>query len=167
MSQNQLELVVDPVEPIVTTRRVVNAPRALVWDCFTKPEHLRRWKGPKGVEMVVCEVDVRPGGAWRAVYRRPNGEEFGFHGEYREVVAPERFVRTFLMIAAADETLETVVLAEAGPGKTLITAKTEYKTMAVRDGFLQFGRHMDPYARLDELIASFVEQGGSAAQATT
>jgi uncharacterized protein YndB with AHSA1/START domain len=113
MSQNKLEIVVDPVEPIITMRRVVNAPRALAWDCFTKPEHLRRWKGPKGLEMLVCECDVRAGGTWRVLYRHPNGDEFGFHGEFREVVAPERFVRTFVM--GADEAVETLVLSEAGP----------------------------------------------------
>ena len=157
MTQNQLEIVVDPAEPIVTMRRAVNAPRALVWDCFTKPEHIRRWKAPKDLEMLVCECDVRVGGTWRAAYRRPNGEEFGLHGEFREVVAPERFVRTFVMGAAADETVETLVLAESSPGKTIITTKFEYKTMAIRDGLVKHGPASamgDSYDRLDELVAS-------------
>lgn len=170
MSQNQVEIVVDPVEPIITTRRVVNAPRALVWDCFTKPEHIRRWKAPKDLEMLVCECDVRPGGTWRAVYRRPNGEEFGLHGVFREVAPPERLVRTFVMFAAADEALETIVLTESGPGKTLITTKTAYKTMAIRDGLVQHGMGSgmeDAYERLDELVASLATRSGTAAQATT
>ena len=161
MSQNQVEIVVEPVEPVITTRRVVNAPRALVWDCFTKPEHIRRWKAPRDLEMLVCECDVRIGGTWRAVYRRPNGQEFGFHGEFREVVAPERLVRTFVWFGATDEAIETIVLAESGPGKTLITTKTAYTTMAMRDGIVQSSieRGMesgtrDAYLRLDELIAS-------------
>lgn len=166
MSQNQLEFVVDPVEPVITMRRVVNASRSLVWDCFTKPEHLRRWKGPPGVEMVVCEVDVRPGGKWRALYRRPNGDEFGFHGEFREVLAPERFVRTFV-VGAADEIVETLVLTEAGPDKTVVSTKNVYKTMAIRDGFVKQGmgpEMKDPYVRLEELIASLPSGGGSAAR---
>jgi uncharacterized protein YndB with AHSA1/START domain len=160
MSQNQLELVADPAEPIITIRRQVNAPRPLVWDCFTKPEHLRRWRGPKDVEMVVCEVDVRPGGAWRVLYRRPSGDEFGFHGEYREVVAPERYVRTFIM--GANEAVETVVFSEAGTNKTLITTRTVYQTTAIRDGFVQAGRGAgtDPYVRLDELIATLETRNG-------
>ena len=166
MSQDKLEFVVDPVDPIITMRRVVNAPRALVWDCFTKPEHLRRWKGPTDCEMVVCELDMRPGGAWRVRYRRPNGDEFGFHGEFREVVVPERFVRTF--VVAADEIVETVVLTDAGPDKTLITTRNVYKTKAIRDGFVQQGMGptmRDPYVRLDELIESLAVisavEGGS------
>jgi uncharacterized protein YndB with AHSA1/START domain len=151
-------------------RRVVNAPRALVWDCFTKPEHVRRWKGPKDAEMVVCEIDLRPGGAWRALYRRPNGDEFGFHGEFREVVASERFVRTFVLGGAVGEAIETLVLTEAGPDKTLITTKNAYKTKAIRDALVQQGMGpvaQDPYVRLDELIASLATRNGTAAQTTT
>src|SRR5262249_46049795 len=150
--------------------RVVNAPRALVWDCFTKPEHLRRWKGPRGHEMLVCEIDVRPGGKWRVRYRRPNGDEFGFHGDFREVVVPERFVRTFVMGGAAAEAVETLVLTEAGADKTLVTTKTVYKTTAIRDGLVQHGVASgmeDAYVRLDELITSLATRGGTAAQATT
>lgn len=168
MNQNELEVVVDPVDPVITIRRVVNAPRPLVWDCFTKPEHIRRWKGPKDVEMVVCECDVRPGGKWRALYRRPNGDEFGFHGVFREVVAPERFVRTFVMSAAA-ECVETLVLTEAGPDKTLITTKNLYQSMAIRDSFVQHGSAAsgkDMYLRLDELLASLATRNGTAAQTT-
>lgn len=155
MSQNKLEVVVDPVEPVITMRRVVDAPRALVWDCFTKLEHVRRWKGPRGVDMIECELDVRPGGKWRVLYRRPDGGEFGFHGEFREVAAPERYVRTFVM-ASGDEAVETVVLTEAGPGKTLITTKNTYKTNAIRDAFVKqgSGSGADPYVRLEELIES-------------
>ncbi|HKP55698.1 MAG TPA: SRPBCC domain-containing protein [Polyangiales bacterium] len=155
MSQNKLEFVVDPVDPIITVRRVVDAPRALVWDCFTKLEHVRRWKGPKGVDMIECDMDVRPGGTWRVLYRRPDGVEFGFHGEFREVTAPERYVRTFVM-ASGDESVETVVLTEAGPGKTLITTKNTYKTNAIRDAFVQQGSGSGEvmYLRLDELLES-------------
>jgi uncharacterized protein YndB with AHSA1/START domain len=170
MSQNQLEIVVDPIEPIITMRRAVNAARALVWDCFTKPEHIRRWKGPKDVEVLVCECDVRPGGTWRVLYRRPNGDEFGFHGDFREVVAPERFVRTFVMGAAAEEAVETLVLTEAGPDKTLVTTTTVYKTKAIRDGLVQQGMGLaakDPYVRLDELVASLATRSGAATRATT
>jgi uncharacterized protein YndB with AHSA1/START domain len=115
-------------------------------------------------------VFVRIGGTWRAVYRRPNGEEFGFHCEFREVVAPERIVRTFVMFASADEAVETIVLAESGPGKTLITTKTAHKTIAIRDGLAQPGMESDArdgYLRLDELIASLAPHGGTVGRATT
>jgi uncharacterized protein YndB with AHSA1/START domain len=144
MSQNETEIVVDPVEPIVTTRRV-------------------------DVEILALECDVRVGGTWRALYRRPNGDEFGFHGEFREVAAPERLVRTFILSAAADEAVETIVLAESGPGKTLITTKTAFKTIAIRDGRVQHGMESGMrggYLQLDSLIASLVPHSGTANQAT-
>jgi uncharacterized protein YndB with AHSA1/START domain len=169
MSQNKTEIVADPVEPIVTARRVVNAPRALVWDCFTVPEHVVRWKTPKGVEVGSVELDLRVGGKWRVIYRRPDGGEFGFHGEYRVVVVPERFVRTFAMIGAPGESIETIVLSEAGPGKTLITTKTEYESVELRNRVMPgvelglAGAHV----QLDELLASLLSQGGASAQATS
>jgi uncharacterized protein YndB with AHSA1/START domain len=151
----KLEIDVDPIEPTITTRRAVNAPRALVWDCFTKPEHVGKWKAPPGVEMVVCDVDLRAGGAWRVVYRRPNGDEFGFHGEYREVVVPERYVRTFVMNGGADEVLETLVLTEVAPKRTLITTTNAYATKAIRDALTGAASGMGPaYDKLDALVAS-------------
>jgi uncharacterized protein YndB with AHSA1/START domain len=162
MSRNELEYVVDPVEPIITTRRVVDAPRALVWDCFTKPEHLRRWKTPPGCEMILCEPDFRTGGTWRVRYRRPDGAEFGFHGDVREAVATERFVRTFIMDGSEDETLETVVLTDAGRGKTLITNTYVYTSMAVRDRTVELGGSKGAqggYAALDTLLESLTISG--------
>ncbi|HEX4512459.1 MAG TPA: SRPBCC domain-containing protein [Polyangiaceae bacterium] len=153
MSQDQFEFIVDPAEPVIDVRRVVNAPRALVWDCYTKLEHLRRWKTPKGCEMVDAEIDMRKGTVWRVRYRRPDGAEFGFHGEIRDAVAPERFTRTFVMDGSPDEAIETVVLSDASAGKTLISTKTVYATMAVRDRMVQFGGEMGAKGGFEALDA--------------
>jgi uncharacterized protein YndB with AHSA1/START domain len=159
MSQDQFEFIVDPAEPVISVRRVVNAPRALVWDCYTKLEHLRRWKTPKGCEMVDAEIDMRKGTVWRVRYRRPDGAEFGFHGEIREAVASERFTRTFVMDGSPDEALETVVLSDASAGKTLISTKTVYATIAVRDRMVQFGGEMGAkggFEALDAVLESLM-----------
>ena len=82
---------------IVMTRSF-DAPRALVFDAFTKPELLKRWMyGPDGHTLAVCDVDLRPGGKLRCVWHLPSGSncpgpaggitEMGMSGEYREVVA--------------------------------------------------------------------------------
>ena len=118
----------------------------------------------------MCEIDVRPAGKWRALYRFPSGGELDVHGEMLEVVAPERFVRTFVVGATGNEAVEMLVLTEAGPGKTLITTKVVYQTMAIRDGFMQQGVSssvQDCYTRLDKLVASLATRGGTGAQATT
>lgn len=64
--------------------RVFDAPRRLVFEAHTKCEHLKH-----------CEMDFRPGGAWRFVLRRPDGNQYGFRGEFREIKPPERIVWTF------------------------------------------------------------------------
>jgi len=158
VTSRKLEIIAEPGKPNFTTRRVVDAPRALVFDAFTKPEHLKRWMGPRTFPMVTCENDVRVGGRYRFVHRAPDGQEFGFHGEYREVVRPERIVRTFVFEPMPDhEALETLTLEESG-GKTTITTTTLHRTPEGRDGHLASGRMeagmTEGYERLDELLAT-------------
>ena len=72
-----------------------NAPRELVFDAWTTPSLLQRWMlGPPGWTMPVCEIDLRPGGTWRCVWRREDGSEMEIRGAYKEVVPHERLVNT-------------------------------------------------------------------------
>ena len=159
MAESKLEIVAEPGKPTIVTRRVVAAPRALVFDAFTKPEHLRRWMGPRALAMVSCASDLRVGGAWRMVYRSPDGKELGFHGEFREIVRPERIVRTFVFEPFPDqEAVETFTLAEKD-GKTTVTTLTVHKTLEGRDGHLAHGMETgmtEGYARLDELLVDLL-----------
>ena len=103
--------------------RVFDAPRSLVFDAWTKPELLKRWLGVRGGwSMVVCEVDLRVGGAYRFVWRGPDGAEMGMGGVYREIVAPERLVATesFDDPWYPGEAVDTTLLVEEG-GKTRAT----------------------------------------------
>src|SRR4029077_5763186 len=86
--------VTTPTESEIVLTRVFDAPRSLVFDAFTRPELLRRWFGPRGWSLVVCEVDLRVGGTWRFVLRGPDGKDMGMRGVYREIVAPDRSVHT-------------------------------------------------------------------------
>src|SRR6266850_5014347 len=83
-----------PTEREVTITRAFDAPRGLVFDALTKPELLRRWYGPVGWSLVVCDIDLRVGGAFRLVSRRADGKDVGQRGVYREIVPPERLVNT-------------------------------------------------------------------------
>ena len=168
MNERKLELVAEPGKPTIVTRRVVNAPRSLVFDAFTKPEHLKRWMRPRALTMVICDSDLRVGGGWRMVYRAPDGQEVGFHGEFRELVRPERIVRTFVFEFVPDaEALETLLLEERD-GKTTITTTTVHKTIEGRDGHLAHGMEVgmtEGYALLDELLAALLG-GGAVAEAS-
>ena len=160
MTSRKLEIIAEPGKTSFTTRRVVDAPRALVFEAFTKCEHLKRWMGPSGVTMVSCESDLRAGGRYRFVFRAPDGNEVGFSGEFREVTPPERVVRTFVFEPIPDAAaLETRELEEHD-GRTTIKTTTVHKTVENRDGHVQSGLDKgmaEGYARLDELLAGLLQ----------
>jgi uncharacterized protein YndB with AHSA1/START domain len=109
-------------ELVVT--RIFDAPRRLVFEMWTEPEHLLRWWGPRGFTTISGRMDVRPGGAWSRSMRTPDGSIIRKHGVYREIVAPERLVLTYVTDDLAGnpgpETLVTVTFADLG-GKTRLT----------------------------------------------
>jgi len=101
--------------------RVFDAPRRRVFEAWSSPEMLARWWGPTHFTLPVCEVDFRPGGAYRMTMRDPGGNEYPFHGHYREIVADERIVfDADINPDGGDLVLTTVTFAEDG-GKTLLT----------------------------------------------
>ncbi len=78
-----------PSDREVAMTRVFDAPRRLVWEAWTNPEHLPHWMlGPPGWTMPVCEIDLRPGGAWHFVWRKDDGTEMEMRGVYREITPP-------------------------------------------------------------------------------
>ncbi|MGC4050124.1 MAG: SRPBCC domain-containing protein [Paludibaculum sp.] len=83
-----------PSDREVVLTRAFRAPRTLVFDASTKPELLKRWLVAPGRTMEVCDVDLRPGGSYRYVWRGPGRKDVGMYGVYREVTPPEGFVRT-------------------------------------------------------------------------
>jgi uncharacterized protein YndB with AHSA1/START domain len=74
--------------------RVIDVPRELVWAAWTKPEHLKKWFTPAPWTVTDCEVDLRPGGIFRTVFRGPDGQEFPNLGCFLEIVPNERLVWT-------------------------------------------------------------------------
>ena len=127
----------------IVMTRVFDAPRTLVFDAWTKPELFARWFGARGWTVPVCEIDLRPGGAFRYILRGPDGSEVVMRGVYREVVPPERLVTTESFDGFAevgwrpeDQTVTTMVLTEHD-GKTTWTATIVYPSKEVRDAALQ------------------------------
>lgn len=115
------------MEREVVITRVFDAPRELVFKAWTEPEHLSRWWGPSGWTNPKCEVDLRPGGAWRIIMRAPDGGEYPCGGAYREIVEPERLVFTNIAMDADGKPLLdglTTVILEEVEGKTKLTLRT-------------------------------------------
>ena len=88
-SNAKTSTVAKPLERQLTLTRVFDAPRELVFQAWTEPEHLKQWWGPNGFTTPACEVDLRVGGAWKIVMRFPDGaNEHTMQAVYREVSPP-------------------------------------------------------------------------------
>jgi uncharacterized protein YndB with AHSA1/START domain len=147
----------------VVLTRVFDAAPGLVFDALTRPELLKRWYGPSGWSLVVCEIDLKVGGRWHFVVRRPNGREIGQRGVYREIVPAERLVNTESWEDwDAGETLVTTVLVERS-GKTTLTSTLRFPSREVRDTVLKSGLEpgaAENYDKLAELLAA-LDRGDS------
>jgi len=128
-----------PSDTEIEVTRTVDAPRTLVFDAWTKPEHIASWMlGPPGWTMPVCEVDLRPGGSWHFVWRMTDGNEMDMRGVYREVSPPERLVSTESWGGDWPETVNTVVFSE-DDGQTTIVITVTYPSKEARDAALGTG----------------------------
>jgi uncharacterized protein YndB with AHSA1/START domain len=153
--------VTTPTDREVVLQRVFDAPRDMVWDAFTKPELLKRWFGPRGWSLDICELDLRVGGGFRFVLLGPSGKQMGMRGVYREVVPPERSVHMESFDSFPGESQVTAILTEEG-GQTTLTATVLYPSQEVRDIVLQTGMEhgaAECYDKLAELLAAAVVQG--------
>lgn len=150
--------VTTPSDREIRLTRLFNAPRQLVFDATTKPEHVRRWWGclseKHGVS--VCEIDLRPGGAWRFVGYGPEGDYPAFYGVYQEISGPDRLVYTELFEPFPDaSSIVTQTLTEED-GKTRLTLTALYPTIEVRDMVMKTGMEQGAglsYDRLEDLVA--------------
>jgi uncharacterized protein YndB with AHSA1/START domain len=151
-----------PSDREITLTRLFDAPRQLVWDAMTKPEHVKRWWGILDDEHSVteCDIDLRPGGAWRFVGRGPKGD-YAFYGVYREIAAPERVVFTEIYAPFPDvESVVTSVFTEEG-GQARLTATCLYPSQDVRDmvmGTGMAGGAAISYDRLEDVVRELQRQ---------
>jgi uncharacterized protein YndB with AHSA1/START domain len=153
--------VTTPTDREILITREFNAPRTLVWDAMSKPELVKQWLfGPDGWTMTVCENDLRVGGTFHWAWRGPDGTEMSMRGVNREVVPPERNVRTesfeFGCDAQEGEQIGTLILTEQA-GKTKLSITILYPSKEARDAALASGMEQGMaagYDRLDNLLAS-------------
>ena len=140
-----------PSDREVGVTRVFDAPRELVWKTYTEPEHLRQWMlGPDGWSMEVCEIDLRPGGAYRFAWRKDDGSELTIAGVHREVEPPERLVSTESWGPEWPEALNTIVFSEAD-GRTTLSITVLSPTQEARDAALATGMTDGMTMSLDRL----------------
>lgn len=139
---------------IITTRRL-DAPRQLVFDAFTRPEHLARWWGPTGFTLTTHEFDFRAGGAWRFVMHGPDGTDYRNEMRFVEIVRPERIVYSH---TTGPKFEMTVTFDDDGRGATLLTMRHRFATATERDETIRVFNAAEgakqTLARLAEFLAN-------------
>jgi uncharacterized protein YndB with AHSA1/START domain len=123
-----------PGDREIVLSRAFDAPRERVFAALTTPAAVRQWLAPCDFTLAECEMDLRVGGAWRLLMRRPDGEEFAMRGVYREVSAPKRYVHTESYDGhdGWGELFITTELAESG-GRTTVTLTLLHPSRECRD----------------------------------
>jgi uncharacterized protein YndB with AHSA1/START domain/catechol 2,3-dioxygenase-like lactoylglutathione lyase family enzyme len=149
-----------PSDHEIVLARDFDAARHLVFDALTRPELLKRWYGARGWNLVVCEVDLRVGGAWRFVSRGPDGAEMGQSGVYRLIEPPGRLVYTELFDNQSypGESLISHELVERAARTTLVTT-IRYATREGRDRVLRYPMARGVGESYDRLAAVLVDPG--------
>ena len=152
-----------PSDCEIQITRVFDAPRALVFDAFTRPELVKRWLlGPPGWTMPLCEIDLKVGGRYRYVWRHESdGKEMGMGGVFREIVSPRLLVATekFYEPWFPGEALDTTIFAEEG-NATRMTITVLYESKEARDIARRSGMENGvaaSYNRLEQYLSSPVE----------
>ena len=145
-----------PADRTLVITRIFNAPRQLVWEAWTKKEHLEQWSCPRGMTMPESHGDLRVGGAWGFVMIAADGEKFPCSGVYREIVPNERLVMTHGWLeddgTRPHETVVTVSFEDAGAGKTKMTFEQSiFKSVKSRDD--HNGGWSQCFDKLSELLA--------------
>ncbi|MFN8375620.1 MAG: SRPBCC family protein [Anaerolineae bacterium] len=136
--------------------RVFNAPRELVFQVMTDPKYVPQWWGPRRYTTVVDKMDVRAGGIWRYVQQGADGSEFGFHGVYHSINAPEQIIDTFEFEGMPGHVILEIMTLEALPdGKTKLSITGAFSSVADRDGMIESGMQEganESYDRLEEIL---------------
>jgi uncharacterized protein YndB with AHSA1/START domain len=126
----------------LTIERVFDAPRDLVFQAWTEPEHMAQWWGPRGFTLPICEMEFRAGGKFRFVMRGPDGKEYPFQGTYLEIAEAERILFQGVIHDEPGHQVWTTVTFADDKGKTKVTVQQTYSfesdaTRGAQEGWRQ------------------------------
>ena len=146
------------VEPIakreVVITRVFDAPARVLFKAFSTPEHLKRWFGPKGWPLTLCEMDFRAGGRYRFAMTGPDGKQGPpFGGEYLEIVPNRKIVYTNAFEMPDTESMVVTITFDEDEksGQTTLTIHTLFASVAMRNAHLGMGYEQGLGSMLDQL----------------
>jgi len=148
----------------LAVERQFAAPRTLMFQMFTQPEHLKRWWAPGPYTLAVCTLDLRPGGIWHYCMRSPQGQDFWARSVYTEILPPEKLVYTSTSADAhanptegIPEHLTTVTFTEAA-GVTLVRAQIRFASAQALQAAVAMGMWEGLHMTWDALIRYVQEQ---------
>jgi uncharacterized protein (TIGR03086 family) len=147
-----------PSDTEILITRQFDAPKALVWEALTRPEHVLRWWGPEWCPLESAEIDLRVGGAWRYVAAMEDGSRLAWRGVYREIDPPDSITSTEVFEGFPDaESVNTMTLTESD-GVTTLRTLVRHKSQEFRDGHINSGMEggmQETFNRLDALLVVF------------
>jgi uncharacterized protein YndB with AHSA1/START domain len=155
-SRAKTRLVAEPGKQEASVIRTFAAPRGDLFRAYTDPEQMARWWAPRRFEIRIETYEAHPGGRWRILNRDADGNEFWFHGVFHEV-SPTRIVWTFEFEGMPGHALLGIVTLEEKGGKTKVTEKSVFESVADRDGMIAAGMEEGGYETMDRL-AELVEK---------
>lgn len=134
-----------PSDQEILITRTFDAPRDLVWQMWTKAEHLQHWWGPEGWTLPICEMDFRPGGTWFYCMQGPDGMQSCGKASYFEIDAPQRIVYEDYFTDAEGNVVAGMPVAHiildfiAEDNQTTVLNTVRYPTKADRDKVIEMG----------------------------
>lgn len=146
-----------PTDRELVITREFDAPRVLVFEAWTKPEHVKRWYGRRRLTTTICDIDLRVGGRWRWGQTDEDGREIVFSGEYREIVAPERLVYTETFEMYPDAASLVTLTFDEHDGRTTLTCRGLWPSAEILQAAMASGMEegvVETYDRLAELLAT-------------
>ncbi len=162
---NKTKITAEPAKQELFITREFDVSRELVFRAFTDPKLYTQWLGPRRYAMDLEKFEPRSGGMWRYTHKDKDGNEFGFHGVYHEVLAPERLIDTFEFEGLPEKghvSLETAKFQELPGGRTRLTIQSVFQSIADRDGMMQSGMEegvSESFDRLDVLLEKNEKRG--------
>lgn len=140
--------------------RVFDAPARLLFEAYSKPEHIMRWFGPKGWPVTLCEMDFRVGGKFRFAMTGPSGKQnTPFGGEYLEIVPNRKIVYDNGFETPGAGRMVVTVTYDEKDGKTTLTIHTLFESIAMRNSHMSRGYEQGTNSGLDQLADLVAEMG--------
>jgi uncharacterized protein YndB with AHSA1/START domain len=156
-TMSKTEYIIEPGKQEIRATRVFDAPRELVFKACTDPNLIPKWWGPRAYSTIVDKMDVRPGGSWRFLNGDGAGNEYGFHGVYHEVNAPDRVVQTFEFEGVPGHVVLETARFEEFEGKTKLLQQSVFQSVEDRDGMVQSGMEKGASESMDRLAEVLAE----------